>query len=115
MQRLKSSVAIFQITLLTLPLTAGAQVNVPNSAPGSDKGPMSEKGASTRIPTVTREKSRLPKLLGNYETASVSPVNAGNTARLDSLLRGGNLYLSLQDAIALALENNINVEVQRYG
>jgi outer membrane protein TolC len=31
------------------------------------------------------------------------------------LIKGGNLYLSVQDAISLALENNIDVEVQRYG
>jgi outer membrane protein TolC len=38
-----------------------------------------------------------------------------NSTRIESLLRGGNLYLSLQDAIALALENNIDLEIQRYG
>ena len=31
------------------------------------------------------------------------------------LIRAGNLYLSLSDAIAMALENNIDVEVSRYG
>ena len=31
------------------------------------------------------------------------------------LIKAGNLYLSVQDAIALALENNIDIEVQRYG
>src|SRR5438270_1063849 len=69
----------------------------------------------SRVPTVQREGHHLPKMLGNYDTFNVSPVNTGNTARLDVLLRGGNLYLSLEDAIALALENNIFVEVQRYG
>ena len=43
------------------------------------------------------------------------PPNAGELRRLDSLLRGGNLYLSLQDAIALALENNLDIAIQRYG
>jgi len=37
-----------------------------------------------------------------------------NSTRLDSLLRAGNLYLSLQDAIALALENNLDIAIQRY-
>ena len=31
-----------------------------------------------------------------------------------ALLRGGQLYLSLQDAIALALENNLDIELQRF-
>ena len=37
-----------------------------------------------------------------------------NTNRIDALLRAGNLYLSLADAIALGLENNLDVEIQRY-
>lgn len=37
-----------------------------------------------------------------------------NSSRLASLLRGGKLYLSLDDAIALAIENNLDVELQRY-
>ncbi len=49
-----------------------------------------------------------------YQPRIVPPVNVSNTTRLDSLLRAGNLYLSLQDAIALAIENNLDVEVQRY-
>ncbi len=50
-----------------------------------------------------------------YQPRTVPPVNLGNTARLDALLRAGNLYLSAPDVIALVLENNIDIEVQRYG
>ena len=50
-----------------------------------------------------------------YRPKLPSAINLGNSARIESLLRGGNLYLSLQDAIALALENNIDLEIQRYG
>ncbi len=49
-----------------------------------------------------------------YQPRVVPPVNVSNTTRLDALLRAGNLYLSLQDAIALAIENNLDVEVERY-
>lgn len=38
-----------------------------------------------------------------------------DSARLDSLVRDGSLYLSLQDAIAIALEKNLDVELQRIG
>jgi len=41
-------------------------------------------------------------------------VNVSNSSRIDVLLRAGNLYLSLSDAIALALENNLDVEIERY-
>src|SRR6202158_1275383 len=49
-----------------------------------------------------------------YQPRVVPPVNVSNSGRLDSLLRAGKLYLSLSDAVALALENNLDVEVQRY-
>ncbi len=45
----------------------------------------------------------------------VSPVKLSNTPRLEALVRAGNLYLSVQDVIALVLENNIDIAIQRYG
>jgi len=54
-------------------------------------------------------------LTHNYRPTEVPPIDLSNSGRLDALLRGGNLYLSLQDAIALALENNLDIEIQRYG
>jgi outer membrane protein len=50
-----------------------------------------------------------------YQTREVPPINLANSSRLESLVRAGNLYLSAQDVVALALENNIDIEVQRYG
>jgi outer membrane protein len=50
-----------------------------------------------------------------YRPVQVPPISLANSGRLDSLLRAGKIYLSLQDAIALALENNIDIEIQRYG
>src|SRR5882724_6659798 len=50
-----------------------------------------------------------------YQARSVPPISLANSSRLDSLVRAGNVYLSAQDVVALAIENNIDVEVQRYG
>jgi outer membrane protein TolC len=54
-------------------------------------------------------------LVKNYRPRSVPPINLANTSRIDSLVRAGNLYLTAQDVVALVLENNIDIEVQRYG
>src|SRR4026209_2352126 len=54
-------------------------------------------------------------LLSRYRAPAVPAIDLSNSNRLDSLLRGGMLYLSLQDAIALALENNLDIAIQRYG
>ena len=37
-----------------------------------------------------------------------------NSPRVHELIRAGNLYLSLQDALALAIENNLDIELERY-
>ncbi|MGJ5815978.1 TolC family protein [Paludibaculum fermentans] len=57
---------------------------------------------------------RFGRLLDPYRTRNVPAINLANSSRLDSLVRAGNLYLSAQDVVALAIENNIDVEVQRY-
>ena len=49
-----------------------------------------------------------------YEAKPVPPVNLKNSERIFDLMRAGQLYLSLADAIALALENNLDIEVERY-
>ncbi len=51
----------------------------------------------------------------HFERRVVAPANLANSPRLEMLVRAGNLYLSVQDVIALALENNIDIAIQRYG
>jgi len=50
-----------------------------------------------------------------YEPGSLSAPDTRNSGRLGDLIRAGQIYLSLQDAIALALENNLDLEILRYG
>ena len=52
---------------------------------------------------------------GNYRAGSVPAIRLQNSSRFASLIRAGNLYLSSRDVVALAIENNIDVEIQRYG
>jgi outer membrane protein len=73
--------------------------------------------------SVNYDKPQVPSAPGSgimagftrpYRQPTIPPINLTNTARLESLLRAGKLYLSLQDAIALALENNLDIELARY-
>ena len=54
-------------------------------------------------------------LTSRYRAGSVPAIRLENTSRLASLTRAGNLYLTARDVVALAIENNIDVEIQRYG
>ncbi|MEZ5351015.1 MAG: TolC family protein [Bryobacteraceae bacterium] len=55
------------------------------------------------------------KITHSYREKEVAPIRLQNSSRLDALIRAGKLYLSLQDTIALTLENNLDIELQRYG
>lgn len=64
-----------------------------------------------RTPTVTYGAGRW----GSYIPGDVSQADIKDSTRIQDLIKAGQLYLSLQDAIALALENNLDLEIQRYG
>jgi outer membrane protein TolC len=61
------------------------------------------------------QRATLPIPLRSYAPQYVPPIRMTNSERLHALIRGGNLYLSVQDALALAIENNLNLEIARYG
>jgi outer membrane protein len=50
-----------------------------------------------------------------YQQRTVPPADFNNSGRLETLVRAGKLYLSAPDVVALAIENNLDVEIQRYG
>jgi hypothetical protein len=52
--------------------------------------------------------------LARYMPSTVPPLNLQNSQRLYDLIREGKLYISLHDAIALALENNLTLASFRY-
>ena len=51
---------------------------------------------------------------GAYSADNVSEPQLTNSPRLGQLIRDGKLYLSLKDAISLALENNLDLAIARY-
>jgi outer membrane protein TolC len=61
------------------------------------------------------DKPHGPLLVRSYLPTSTPPVNIQNSDHLHGLIRAGHLYLTVQDAIALAIENNLDLEVDRYG
>jgi outer membrane protein len=62
----------------------------------------------------SKPRSEFPNLLQPYMPRPLAEVNLSNSPRIDSLLRDGKIYLSIDDAIALALEDNLDLELARY-
>lgn len=55
-----------------------------------------------------------PNPFSPYVGRDVPDPTFVNSPRIDELLKDGKLYLSLSNAIALALENNLDIEISRY-
>jgi len=55
-----------------------------------------------------------PDIRGPYTPMKSVEPSLTNSPRIDQLLQDGKLMLSLQDAISLALENNLAIDVERY-
>ena len=58
--------------------------------------------------------SRWKRFADTYQEQPIPAADLSNSPRIRQLLRAGNIYLSLSDAIALAIENNLDIELQRY-
>jgi outer membrane protein len=74
---------------------------------------LAAQSSAQTVPEVERPSG--PLFIRSYRPASASPVNLTNSDHLHSLIRAGHLYLTVQDAISLAIENNLDLEVDRYG
>ncbi|HEX5234665.1 MAG TPA: TolC family protein [Silvibacterium sp.] len=55
-----------------------------------------------------------PNPIGPYEATAAPPADFMNSPKLEDLVKEGKIYLSLSDAIVLALENNYDIAIQRY-
>jgi len=102
MHRFERLIAVVCVFLLAAPF-AGAQT----SAPSPDQ--------KSNTPKIEQSAGPFARLTGPYRAREIAPIDVTNSNRLESLLRAGKLYLSLQDAVALALENNLDIALQRYG
>lgn len=62
----------------------------------------------------TRAPKAFPNLIAPYKAIKVEPFAMTNSPRIDQMIQEGKLNLSLQEAVELALQNNLDIIVQRY-
>jgi outer membrane protein TolC len=119
----------FFLLCAALPFIASAQDQpAPTAAQPISENQLERRYRETKLSTglQTAEENRTrptaqsakglgqPAFFGTYSAHFVPPLSLRNTDRLSNLIRQGKLYLSLHDAILLAVENNLDVEQQRY-
>jgi outer membrane protein len=75
---------------------------------------MPSKSQPFDVKEYSQPRSAFPNLLAPYTARHVAPPNLANTPRIEQLLHDGKLYISMNDAVALALENNLDIAIARY-
>ena len=100
------------------PAASPAAPTVPDAPPISaftPGVPNTDTGNPPVVPLRLEPTGFTPRFVfGPYRAPTVAPLFPGNGDRLRSLVRDGKLYLSARDAVTLAIENNLDVEIERY-
>jgi outer membrane protein TolC len=118
------------LALVMLTLAAGSPSGIAQQAGAGATAP--DKAASD-LPTAPAPVSTQPlnlrstardfsrpagRLLGDpinrYRPTNIPKASFANSVRLTDLVKDGKIYLSLSDALALALENNYDIAISRY-
>lgn len=112
--------ALATILLLQVNLAMAAEPSGPSAASVQSAQAAAQQAQTTPLQThedsipfdKLQHASRNP--FDAYRGKTVPPPSLENSARLDSLIRDGKLYLTLQNAIDLAIENNLDLVIARY-
>jgi outer membrane protein len=113
-------VALWCMTSAILLATVSSAVHAQQSpAPPASQttppaAPQPAQAQPVHLKDYSNPRSAFPHFLQPYTPQELAQPNLGNSARIDSLMRDGKIYLSIDDAIALALENNLDLDIARY-
>ncbi|MGO9518817.1 MAG: TolC family protein [Candidatus Korobacteraceae bacterium] len=109
------------LLLCLLLVNAQAQTQAPAPLEQMPNAPMPQQSANAPQPAPlsihTPASLAIPHSRNPFDAYAPSPVPEpalANSPRLQHLIRDGKLYISLQDAIALALEDSLDLAIARY-
>lgn len=112
-------VAIYLVASLAVGVPTFGQA--PQQQPSASQAPAATPNAATIPYTATvfsrdysKGKRSFPDIFAPYTSMYVPQPNLMNSSDIYSLIQDGKLELSLQDAIALALKNDLNIAVEEY-
>src|SRR5580700_8487112 len=84
------------------------------AAPTPQSAQVAAQPQTVHLQDYSKPRAAFPHFLRPYQPQEVAQPNLGNSPRIDSLMRDGKIYLSIDDAVALALENNLDIDIARY-
>src|ERR1700733_6508603 len=83
----------------------------PSASAGSTPPPASQQFV---LKDYSKPASPFPNVIRPYLPQHVDLPNLSNTPRIEQLMHDGKITLSIDDAVALALENNLDIGIARY-
>jgi outer membrane protein TolC len=111
------------ILAATLTINAVAQetssaTQTPQTQPSPSTLPQAPQPAASGQHYVGQDYSKapspFPNVIAPYKPQTIPPSNLSNSRRIDPLIHNGKIMLSINDAVALALENNLDIVLARY-
>jgi len=101
----------FGIVPISLWAQAGSPAPPQSTAPAA---PQPAQPQAVHLKDYSNPRSAFPNVLQPYRPQQLPQPNLSNSPRIDSLMKDGKIYLSIDDAIALTLENNLDLDIARY-
>jgi outer membrane protein len=93
--------------------TGQGQPSTQPEAQAAPSGPVQPRTVDLKL-DYSAGRKWFPDIIGPYTAMKRAEPSLANSPRIEQLLQGDKLMLSLQDAISLALENNLAIDVERY-
>src|SRR5208282_2278306 len=102
--------------MFLLQVNMALAITPPATTPSTQTAPPPAAAAQTAPAQIPFDQLLRPSRnpIDAYRGKTVPPPSMANSVRLNTLVRDGKIYLSLHDAIDLALENNLDMVIARY-
>ena len=101
-----------------LAVTVWAQDSTQSAPPApsasSQSAPVQAPQQQFLLENFDKPRGYFPNPIAPYTPRTMPPPNLANTSRIEQLMQNGKLMLSVDDAVALALENNLDIGIARY-
>ncbi|MBZ5529003.1 MAG: TolC family protein [Acidobacteriia bacterium] len=98
------------------PPAAPAQAATPTPAQAAPAEPVRTTPLSLQLSkhNFSRGPRSFPNLIAPYRPVKLEAPDLANSKRIEQMVQDGKLQITLQDVIELALENNLDIVIQRY-
>jgi outer membrane protein TolC len=109
--------AVIMFAVMMVPAAWAQDASSVPSAPSAQMQTQKAVPSSSQpfdVKQYSKPESHFPNPFGPYTARHIAPPNLANTSRIDQLMHDGKLYISMNDAVALALENNLDIAIARY-